>query len=172
MTKRYHELAARMPRELRSAIDGLSGKDDRKYAIVVWLSENGGESFTELQQELGIEYNQQLTDALEDLQKAGLVKQEDKAEGDEYYVSYSLTKFCNRLLDALTEAIKPKYTINQENIHSIRDRDETTESSDLLEDISEDLQTDDDLIGDEAGEAPIETEPQTDAEEEAFAAPR
>lgn len=100
MSDQVAEYAERIPAEVRLALDGLTGRTDNGYAVVMLLLEaDEPMRFGEIREELGL-HQQTLTDTLEDLQVGGVVQRRPDADPG----GYSLSTFGRRILDGLYEA--------------------------------------------------------------------
>lgn len=128
MTKKVQNTANKLPFEIRDAISAFD--KDTRQAIVITLLNEGSMRFSELQAELsdGTEtlHNQTLTNALEKLQRGGLINKkvadtEDKELKSYYEVSEYGERFVDCLLNSLGsvddfEPQQPQYQ-RVENIH-------------------------------------------------------
>jgi DNA-binding HxlR family transcriptional regulator len=107
MSEQRDQYAARMPLEIRLAVDSLSGHNDTGYAVVMLLSEGSRLQFEELREELDV-HQQTLVDTLDDLQHGGVVrKRAGERIGDPSTGAYELTTTGDRLLDGLYYASQP-----------------------------------------------------------------
>lgn len=101
MSDRVATYAERIPTEVRLALDGLTGRTDTGYAVVMLLLEADDPlRFGEVRERLGV-HQQTLTDTLESLQVGGVVQ---KRAGEEGTGGYSLSTFGRRILDGLYTA--------------------------------------------------------------------
>lgn len=108
------EYAEKFPAEVRLAIDGLGGQSDVGYAVMMLLVEQGPMHFENIRSELDL-YSQTLSNHVNKLQKGGLVKKEAGGTiGDQSTGAYSITKFGNRMLDALYKSTQPETEIRAE----------------------------------------------------------
>lgn len=106
--------ASRVPKELKRAIDGIDGEN--QFAIVVKLIDDGALSFSELKSDLDI-HQQSLSNALQSLQKGGIVTRRNNGDlGDRYDSLYTMSIFGERFIDQLFESLgKPKSGIRSFN---------------------------------------------------------
>lgn len=115
MSDQHLEYASKIPKEVRLAIDGLSGQNEMRYAVMMLLVEEGGLKFSQMKRQLDL-HPQQLANALDSLERGGLVKKEPGERiGDQSTGQYEITTFGDRILDGLYEASKPGTPI-EENI--------------------------------------------------------
>lgn len=107
MSEQHLNYAKRIPKEVRLAIDGLSGKNETGYAIMVLLVENDPMRFKQIEEKLDL-HPQKITNALGELEKGGVVEKRagDKI-GKQSTGKYAITKFGDQLLDGLYEATQP-----------------------------------------------------------------
>jgi len=112
MSGQHTRYASKFPKELKLAIDGLSGQNEVGYAIVMLLVEEEALKFTEISEMLDL-HPQTVSDALDDLQRGGLIeKKAGERIGDQSTGPYVLTTFGNRVLDSLYEATNPDANIH------------------------------------------------------------
>lgn len=99
----------KIPWEVKSVIESFHGQEELKYALVVYLIENGQTDFQIVADDLGVE-EEELNSAHSDLQTGGLVTK--KVGGPTLEVSDSkleVTEWCKRVLDGFYDAMAPKY---------------------------------------------------------------
>jgi len=113
--------AEEVPNDIRRATSSLSS--DKSYAIIVRLLKDGGDSFAELQEELGL-HQQTLTNVLDKLQDGGfVVRKEIVEEGSNYRTKYEVSEFGKRILDSLYEAREPQITQDSSMLPLYRGRE-------------------------------------------------
>lgn len=100
--------ANKLPFEIRHAISAFN--NETQQAIVITLLNEGSLRFSELRDFLSDEdkqlHNQTLTNALDDLQEAGLVnKRVADADTDELISYYEVTEYGERFVDRLLETL-------------------------------------------------------------------
>ena len=108
MTEKYLQYASQVPKEIRLAVNSLSGQNDLRYAVVMALVEEDELRFTELKNRLDV-HQQRLSTAIEDMQTAGFVeKKPGETIGSQSSGAYTITKFGKQILDGLYHASRPK----------------------------------------------------------------
>jgi len=96
---------ARLPSEVRRAIKTL--QDDRRWDLLLMLSENGELSFSGIQQEMNLS-SPNLTYHLQSLQESALVENFfKKVENVDSHSFYRVTEFGQRLIDSLFKILSP-----------------------------------------------------------------
>jgi len=106
--------AEKFPEEVRLAIDGLSGRNDVGYAVMMLLVEEESLQFKEIEQELDV-HSQTLSNAVNQLQDGGLIeKKAGDRIGDQSTGEYVITKFGDRILDCLYQATQPGVEVGTE----------------------------------------------------------
>lgn len=104
----YSNYASQVPKEVRLAINSLSGQDDLRYGIIMALVEAGELQFSELESRMDV-HQQSLSNALSDLQTGGFVKKKTGEKiGRRSSGAYTITKFGERILNGLYQASWPK----------------------------------------------------------------
>lgn len=96
------ELASKIPTEIRRAVRGVNG--DLQYAIVVLLSGHDGMAFSELKSALDT-HQQTLSNALDDLQNASIIRKHEKDLSERYAADYRLTSFGEQFFVKLFESL-------------------------------------------------------------------
>ncbi|WP_141212166.1 MarR family winged helix-turn-helix transcriptional regulator [Halorubrum ezzemoulense] len=108
MTEKYLQYASQVPKEIRLAVNSLSGQNDLRYAVVMALVEEDELRFTELKDRLDV-HQQRLSTAIEDMQTAGFVeKKPGETIGSQSSGAYTITEFGKQILDGLYHASRPK----------------------------------------------------------------
>lgn len=107
------EYANRLPNELKRAIEGIGG--ETQYAIIVLLIDKGPQSFTQLQNELGI-HQQTLSNALEKLRRGNLVINKEYEDlSNQYKSRYSVSKFGKRFVESLVDSLSSRNNLMVHN---------------------------------------------------------
>lgn len=131
MTDSHLEYASRIPKEVRMAVDSLSGQNDLRYAIIMVLIEHNDLQFSELQDRLGV-HQQTLTNALQDMRVGGLIeKKPGEKIGDQTTGAYTQTVFGDRIVKSLYNASNPDTEIKIK-----QDTDDLMEEFEKFPDIS------------------------------------
>lgn len=106
MSEQLRIYADKFPKKLRLAVDGLSGKNEAGFAVMMLLIEEKSLSFTKISERLDL-HPQTLSNTLDELQKGGLIRKEvGERIGDQSTGEYIITTFGERLLDSIYQAGK------------------------------------------------------------------
>lgn len=120
MSETYEIYADKIPDEVKSAVNGLHGQRDRKYAVLVLLIEENRLAFSEIKESLDF-HSQEASNALYDLVESGLiVKKSGEDLRDKYSAYYEITEYAMRILDGFYEAMAPKRKRTEPPTRSIR----------------------------------------------------
>ena len=108
MTKQVHNIANKLPFEIRDAISAFD--KDTRQAIVITLLNEGSMRFSELQTALSDDtetvHNQTLTNALEKLQRGGLInKKVADTDNGEFKPYYEVSEYGERFVDCLLNSL-------------------------------------------------------------------
>ncbi|WP_159900766.1 MarR family transcriptional regulator [Salinirussus salinus] len=111
MSDQRAHYAKKFPKKARLAVDGLGGREQSGYAVMMLLVEEGSLRFNEICDHLDM-HSQSVNNTLDDLQRGGLIKKEvgDKI-GDQSTGQYTITNFGDRVLDSLYQAADPEADI-------------------------------------------------------------
>ncbi|WP_390210916.1 winged helix-turn-helix transcriptional regulator [Halobaculum lipolyticum] len=100
--------ARKVPKEIRLAVEGLHGQNDLRFAVIIALLEGDNMKFTDLKETLEV-HQQTLSNALDGLQTAGIIKKEaDGMVGGQQTGQYVTTEYGKQILDGFYAAMKPK----------------------------------------------------------------
>lgn len=106
-TESIRELSNRFPVEIVAALDGVRNATNR--AIFVLLFDEDRLAFTELQKKLGDDdklHPTTLNQALDEMQKAGLIRQRLIEDSEEPFSSYyEVTEYGERLINVLFQSL-------------------------------------------------------------------
>lgn len=128
MTQKVQNIANKLPFEIQNAITAFD--KDTRQAIIITLLNEGDLRFSELKEKLSDPdqaiHNQTLTNALEKLQKGGLInKRVADTEGGDIKSYYEVSEYGERFVDCLLNSLgsvddfepqEPRYQ-NVENMH-------------------------------------------------------
>jgi len=123
MTDSHLKYASKIPKEIRLAINGMSGQNELRYGILMLLVEEDELKFNEIKSELD-SHPQTLSNALDDLQTGGLLeKQSGEKIGVQSTGKYTITSFGDRILEGLYHASQPtSRAIDTEELSSMISR--------------------------------------------------